>query len=522
MYNLLIVDDEIISQLGIMNMVNWQEHGFKLTSKAKNGQEALEILETTNVDLIITDVNMPIMTGIELMRECKKLYPDVLFILLSSHDDYDYVREGLQLGALDYFLKISLTPEAILACIEKVKKALLSSYKEKGEPTKIGSFELTTLRAALIKNFMFNRIENINYFLQKCEEYKMQMPFDKYCVVSYTFEQREIAQNSELSTMIFSITNDILRDFEYGYPCETSLGEISILLNFEDNSKLSSIDDLLERIVLFVDSYLNQKTNIYISDVVNRVEDIPLAYLQVCQTRQFQNLDNEGINRYSDIIGIEHAKQEHDIDKFVLEFEKCKSGILQDFINIFDETIKYINSVKFIDNKKILYFIKSIIRISYEYCENTCNKHIDLPYIDIDNESLSKLLTSKNNIIKILLQLKESLMSLEEENDNNYIIRSTKQFIQSNYSKKITIKEIADELNVSHPYLSSLFKKQTNTSIKEYLLQVQMQKAKDLLKTTTEFVSSIAIQVGYDNEYQFSKIFKQKTGMTPTQYRNMQ
>ncbi len=522
MYNMLIVDDEIISQLGIMNIINWEDYGFKLVSKAKNGQEALDVLETTQIDFIITDVNMPIMTGIELMQQCKQLYPNILFVLLSSHDDYTYVREGLQLGALDYLLKISLTPEAIIKCIENAKKILETSHKENNSHTKMGAFELTTLRSALIKNFMFNRIDNINYFEQKCEEYKMQLPFDKYCVISYTFEQREIAQSSELSPMIMSITNDILQDFEYGYPCETSLGEISILLNFEDNSKLSSIDDLLERIILFVDSYLNQKTNIYISDVVNRVDDIPLAYLQVCQTRQFLNLEDGGINRYSDIVSIEHEKQEHNIDKIVLQFEKCKSGFLQDFLKIFDETSEYIDSLKFIDSKKIFYFIKSIIRISYEYCEDTSSKKIDIPYLYVDNDILSQMLTSKDNIKKILLELKQALITLEEDNDNNHIIRSTKQFIQNNYSKKITIKEIADELNVSHPYLSSLFKKQTNISIKEYLLQVQMQKAKDLLKSTTELVSNIAIQVGYDNEYQFSKIFKQKTGMTPTQYRNMQ
>ncbi len=520
MYNFMIVDDEIISQLGIVNIINWEENGFNLVAKVKTGEEALEVIKNNEIHLVLTDVNMPIMNGIDLIRECKNSYPSIYFILISSHNDYEYVREGLQLGALDYFLKMDMSCDAITECVRKAKEKLESTDYGINARANMSSFELSTMRSAFIKNLMFNRIYDIEYFVQKCNEYQIKMPFDKFCVASFTFIQREVASNGGITPVIFSIITDILKDFEYGYLSETSLGEISILLNYQDNNKLSNVDDLLERIVLCAGNYLNQNTCIYVSDVMTSVTDIPLAYLQISKAKLFQNLNSSGIHHCSNILSLEYQRQEHDIDNLLLKLENVKSNSLQDFIAVFEETIEYIESIEFIDAGKLFYSTKSIIRITSEYCEYINPTQITSVYFEFDDETLTQLLSNKEIIVQVMEALKQTVLSLKENQDNNYIVRNVKQIIQQEYNKKLSIGELAKQLNVSHSYLSSLFKKQTNMSIKEYLLQIQLQHAKELLKSSTELISQIAVQVGYDNEYQFSKIFKQKIGITPTQYRN--
>ncbi|QGQ95123.1 response regulator [Paenibacillus psychroresistens] len=124
MRNLLIVEDETLIRLGMKVMLDWTELGVKLIGEAANGQEAMEWVESCHIDIIITDIRMPIMDGIQLIRLCKERYPNIGFIILSSYDDFQYAKEAIQLGVSDYILKPTMSIAEIKASIDKIMKSI--------------------------------------------------------------------------------------------------------------------------------------------------------------------------------------------------------------------------------------------------------------------------------------------------------------------------------------------------------------------------------------------------------------
>lgn len=127
MYHVLLVDDDMTNRIGIRSLLDWEELGFDVVGAVENGKAALEFLETATVHLIITDMKMPIMGGIRLISEIRKINNTIQIIAVSSYSDFDLVREGFKYGIEDYLLKTELNPESLKKLVLKVKKKLQES-----------------------------------------------------------------------------------------------------------------------------------------------------------------------------------------------------------------------------------------------------------------------------------------------------------------------------------------------------------------------------------------------------------
>jgi two-component system response regulator YesN len=127
MFKLMIVDDELLMRIGIRSMIDWEEHGFRIVGEAANGKEALDIAIDALPDLIITDIKMPIMDGLQLIREASSTLAGCKYVILSNFDEFRYVKEALQLGALDYLIKTEVTPAALTALLSDIRRKLLVS-----------------------------------------------------------------------------------------------------------------------------------------------------------------------------------------------------------------------------------------------------------------------------------------------------------------------------------------------------------------------------------------------------------
>ena len=111
MYKVLIVDDEILARAGIKALIDWEKYGFSVIGEASNGQIAFEKIKEMKPDIVITDIKMPVMNGIDLIRATKKISQEISFIVLSAYNDFEYVKEAMKEGAKDYILKIQMEPE---------------------------------------------------------------------------------------------------------------------------------------------------------------------------------------------------------------------------------------------------------------------------------------------------------------------------------------------------------------------------------------------------------------------------
>jgi two-component system response regulator YesN len=133
MYRVLIVDDEPVIRNGIHSFIDWQHEGMLSEDDCANGVEALAALENRSIDILITDIKMPLMNGIQLMEQAIQLYPSLKVILISSYNDFEYVREGLKLGAVDYLLKPTMEPEELLAVLKRCIAMLEEERRKESE-----------------------------------------------------------------------------------------------------------------------------------------------------------------------------------------------------------------------------------------------------------------------------------------------------------------------------------------------------------------------------------------------------
>jgi two-component system response regulator YesN len=131
LYRIIIADDEILARVGIKSLIPWREHGYELIGECENGKKAYDMAKELLPDIIVTDIKMPVMNGIELIRALKAENKDIKFIVLSSYDDFEYVKEAMKLGAEDYILKLQMEPEGLLKVLQNVCNKIVQEKNEK-------------------------------------------------------------------------------------------------------------------------------------------------------------------------------------------------------------------------------------------------------------------------------------------------------------------------------------------------------------------------------------------------------
>ena len=275
MYNLLIVDDEIISRLGITSLLDWEEAGFRVIDSVANGEEALEIMKSQSIDLVITDIKMPVMTGIELIREAKACGIESSFVVLSSYDDYAYVREALKLGAVDYILKLDLDKAHMLSVLEKAKEEIMQVNRSEVSVENIDKETMTSARKDFLKQILYGQMIFDEAYEQRRDHLNLTMANEKFLVLMFKVQDL----GSTLSDDgIRTIIEEVLEEYDYAYICDTGYDELSIIYNMphkHERDQFQLIQRLAGRISFIMRQYFNQKVIIYVSQTFKSVENIP-------------------------------------------------------------------------------------------------------------------------------------------------------------------------------------------------------------------------------------------------------
>lgn len=522
MYNLLIVDDEIISRLGISSLLNWEEEGFKLIDSVANGEEALDIMKCQPIDLVITDIKMPVMTGISLIQEAKKIGLESAFVVLSSYDDYSYVREALKLGAVDYILKLDLDKAHMLSVLEKAKEQIELTNRSDVSLVKIDKQTLTSARRDFLKQILYGQMVFDEAYNHRREHLKLVMNNEKYLVLMFKVKDLGSTLNDD---GIRAIIEEVLEEYDYAYICDTGYDELSIIYNMphkRERDQFELIQRLANRISFIMRQYFNQKVIIYVSQTFKSVENVPLAYLQVCQTISLKSvISDAAVVFFDEVMSNRNYRDYKSFEDYIERFEKAVQRKKDAEIKgIFHELFTYVDSSKYIELGQIRYFISSMVYIANHYLDKYGYSDELIWGNDEEKYMMLQEITRKEDFTRFLHTIEDKLEVIGGEDSDNYIVRNVKKHLKQHYKEGVVLKEVADTFGLTNTYLSMLFKKETGETLKDYLTALKIEKAKELLKETNWQVSEIAKEIGYDNEHYFSRIFKQKTEMTPTGYRN--
>ena len=528
---LLIVDDEPLVQVGIKSMLNWSDLDIEICGVASNGQAALQVIETHHPEIIITDIQMPVMDGLSLIKAVANKYGNIpVFILLTSYEEFDYVKTAISYHAIDYLIKLDLDADILSTAIEKAKKAVaLHSQTLSSDLTEHENL-------LLFQNRFYSKLLN-NLFSSE-RDLKLQMnnlnlalDYSGYAVAQLEVViSKSVNHNSE-NFQVFRPTLQLFKELVQKYiACKVIVLDVNycaIIFCF-DTCTLPIWREKLTTSLLSIDEMIYNYYNVHLSfcigQLVTQVSDIHASYYDTKQLAPCK-VGNHGLFFYDDWPAAVSLRNVVNLslfrDDISKAFEQMDVVLLDDIFN---------NIFSLLEGDKDYYLqaldvAGSILHLSINMLPNGHKVVSDIFKDTINSYHSLYQLQSVKQIINWLKHFRDGLfLAFEnmEDHSENYLISHVKKYITNNLYMKLLLQDIARHFDVSPNYLSHLFKKNMGIGINEYISQIKIGVAKQLLLSDNRRVYEISNELGYESAFYFSKVFKKYTGLSPKEYRSIQ
>ncbi|MDQ0920550.1 response regulator [Paenibacillus sp. V4I5] len=529
MKKVLLVDDEILIRETIRDCIDWEKEGFIYCGDAPDGEVALPLIEQVQPDIIITDILMPFMNGLELSSIVRKKMPDVKIIILTGHGEFEYARSALRMGVEEYCLK-PLSAAEIITMLQVVSTKIDKEREEKARIEKLKQTEsdkevisqdklLNDLCSGFIMTSEAIHLSTSLHLSLLAHYYVVAMMDIRYPGPSSSI-QSDTLQESEL---LLIDTCRSLQQNNHHLMFQRSRTETVWIL------KGDSLDQLQQELQSFKEtqqmiseesSGISVSVSVGIGSVQDRLQNVHLSFLEAEEDMHWRRLSRQ--NRHAlreSFPGLLDPSLFLDRGKFV-DFLKIGSPTqLEPFIKEYAIALKDINW----HAAAIGYYILNDLTLEVFRSAKDMYRHLSDP-----EETLNRLqqqigtIRSWQDTCFYLTELTEQFWSWRSRLYDKYgeMLIKVKEYIQCNYDKdSISLQVAAEHVEVSASHLSKVFSQETGQTFIEYLTQTRIRKAMELLKTTSAKSFEIAYQVGYNDAHYFSNLFKRVTGMTTKEFR---
>ncbi len=512
MYKVLIVDDERIIRDGLSVMIDWEDFELSLIGTAENGIDAFEIINKQLPDIVITDIKMPGMNGLDLISKVNEVYPKIKFVVLSGYGEFDFANKAMKYGVKHYILK-PCDENDIIEVLEKIITEIKHAEKKERILNEM-QYSLIKVLPQVKEQFLRDFILKKIYSKNDCKEFMK----------------------------LFDIVDDKFRFLVFKTQGDSDLFEKLALKNIAEeligNEKVSLSTILNENILLLIYS-------LTFSELSKRIEKVKRAFLDyynfdiyvaVTEEHSFYQIPlmyDEAIEclKYSFYLGEGGIITKKDID-FTGKEKNNTWNYDYDMIGDLIKTGNIDDMRNQIENFFIeLEMQKLEINITRTYCMDLFLSIVRQCNQDEMNELLKEIIKIQdmNTLNHIYEFIKPIAFKIAEKNylkttqSYSKVIEEVINCINNNLSNpELSLKWIANEiLYMNVDYLGKLFSKETNEKFSQYVMRVRMEKAKDLLDSQNEYkIFEVTEQVGFaDNTQYFSQVFKKFTGNTPSEYK---
>lgn len=515
MRTVMIVDDERPARELLKITIDWEKAGFQIIAEARNGKQALKEYEKKKPDLIITDVQMPVMDGLLFLEKVKSICPDQKVVILSCHEDFSYARRALQLGVMDYLIKDALTDECLYQLLEEVKSAGGSAAPS--NPPNAGALSIRLLSDILSgipqqKQLAFSLLKSYTeqeyqFFCCLCcpegfsgssSEWEDLSEEFRSCISQSLFADTTVYRHHyllvlclikrrhsqmELSNSRFQSLRLIRKELELLTGCTVSIGVSN------PSSDIERLEPLIEESFLALKSKVFQgigKT-LYYNPQYNKSQSLQVAALN----SQLQQIRSSADN--SDPASLEKSLQQI--------YGKGLDGITH------YHYLNYVNAILL----DILMDNCQKRRVSYETVFGSETLRLDI----FDR------MDSPQALLQWFLECFTRLFQASSADSSSYSVRIRKivEYIQDHFQQDISLETVADSFWIHKVYLAKIFKQETGKSVNEYIRCLRIEKAKEMLADENVRINDIVTAAGFNNPQSFYTIFKKYVGMKPKEYR---
>ena len=523
-YTVLVVEDEYEQRRAIIERVNWEAAGFEVIGEAENGVEALDVIESLEPDLIITDIKMPMISGLELAAKVRQLRPATQIVILSGYDSFEYAQTAINYNIIRYLLKpisSSEMSEELFEIHRRMDEKLASVISAPGQDLQKQLHKLSVDRFLLPLMLGSNEEQpDENELKQKAEELGIikKGACPRFCVLVSKFKNNENTSctGAEHTDFIDSVLSHYMYSVSF-----IVYGRVVTLAVAEGGGNFSNIMELpVREIVQTAKRMLNQSCTIGISREFSALSGCAGAYFQAVTARRY-TADGAGEVRFIN-------DQEHDgeieidqLEKTILKLEQLlKVGNVEELENFIQKL--FANSTP--ENADLLVF--QIIATVYRVVSNATDDKSEILKLLSDNPIFSRVTTysseavMKNELTDFCCNAK-TLISGMQKRDSEILCDRVVQIINDRFSdEELSLTMVSNELAVSPNYLSALIKKTKKKNFIMLLTERRMSAAYDMLVCSNMKVLEISEKCGYSDQHYFSYCFKKFYGESPNKVRN--
>lgn len=491
-------------------MIDWKSEGFSLLNDAKNGKEALAICLKEKPDIVITDMSMPILDGMGLIKALNEHKISANILVLSCHDDFAYVKEAMKLGIDDYLLKNDLTPESLLAVLHKIKpKQMENTDEEQISTEELIAMGKRKLQTDFFRSFGNAQLKDDKALQELANKANINSKFAlaNACLIEINMWQQRlnVLEHEDLvnfyqafKEMCQNICNNQeginIKVNAYIFQTEMYSQYWGILFDFVDTNSLANINKYLQivadKINAFSMRYFNLPTRCYLTSTQKSLANLKQHYHNLLALLPCKFYTDSKIISEQNAFELTSLVQE---STHLLISDLAKSLIKDEAT--FEETWQ-IFSEELAEQKYNLSCLKQIaIELAVEL-----NTKFKLNWEEIAD------------FAKFIAILKQKLLSLREELQAKDIehpaIRNALNWIDEHYREAISQQIVADYVHLNPAYFSTLFKKSMGTTFSDYLINYRLNKVKNRLASDSNKIKTIAQEEGFADYQYFCKVFK--------------
>lgn len=528
LYRIMIVDDEEDFRLGVIRKMNWESMGFEVVGDASNGEDALEMAERLNPDVIMTDIKMPFMDGLTLTKRVKNILPGTKIIILSGFDDFDYAKQAIKYDVSEYLLKPIQSSE-LKEVLDKIKQQIDEELDDKRNMENLHKQyieNLQMIREKYLLNLLEGRISE-SKAIELSKVYELNLESENYVVgVVVAEKENEKKKNYYESELIAISLREIVEEQMIKCcACHTLiyLDYVIVITLLPNAEKIVDFIHMMNQICSIANRLLGATISSGIGSVRNRIIELSDSYREAKSAIEYKVLLGSDVAIYIEDVEPKRkasvSPDDHYEEKLI---HVIKLGEVEDLIATIDLIVKNIKENDLSMQEYRMFLMKLILEI-HKLCRTYQLESNDIFGKEFDiYEDLVKF-TSLDNLREWLVTVckKIRVNIRDKRKDSSSMIASkSKTYIDENYTNsELSIEMICEYLGISAAYFSTIFKKETGISCVSYLTQVRMARAIELLNKTDEKTYVIANMIGYQEPNYFSYVFKKYHGISPTKYR---
>jgi two-component system response regulator YesN len=535
MHKVLIADDDILFRIGLRMMIDWEGNGWEIIGEASNGVQAMEAVKSLTPDLLIVDMKMPHMDGAEVLQQLREQNANVKIIVLSSYDDYSYMRTALTKGAHDYLLKSELSRELLVSALDKARQAILEEEQRNKEYSRL-KHQAEHSQYIAYESFFKSMIRRENpgrqEIMAEIKRYDIALHDPCFSVAVFSCDPSFLddpsygpEKSEAILLSLFTIIQGTLRELPHAFVFRHEFPGcfVAVVNHRGDDVVIDKMEKLAAKAIEAAKLYTHVKMTAGIGGASAALAELHGEYARAMEALKHRLLSDDAV-----INGRKLPAEDGQLRDYLKEFQTLYDDLLDELTKGSPESgeTELLRLLEWIRERKSM-------RLLIAFCNELAswyNKELGHAHMDglttgspayLHAEELlscgsyrqlaSRFMARYGELRQAAIPIRFKNLSLE--------IRKAAEYIHLHCDRDISLSEVASSVGMSKSHFSVVFREQTGINFVEYVTHVRVELAKRLLRNMNLKIYEVALKAGFDNERYFSRVFRNKVGLTPTEYR---